>query len=143
LFEYSVRKVVLRAKEVKIEFARTAADDQENESIERVTIPINLHKCGGQTQIIPAKGSTLLHLKHSPIRTSGDGNENVFGRCSRLDGDAVAPFETADRKIWDSVGPDWPPKNRTDWSVRFAAKSSLTGRTLCPEDEALFDCGDH
>lgn len=46
----------------------------------------------------------LLHLKHSPIRTSGDGNENVFGRCSRLDGDAVAPFETADRKIWDSVG---------------------------------------
>jgi hypothetical protein len=85
----------------------------------------------------------LLHLKHSPIRTSGDGNENVFGRCSRLDGDAVAPFETADRKIWDSVGPDWPPKNRTDWSVRFAAKSSLTGRTFCPEDEALFDCGDH
>jgi hypothetical protein len=54
----SVRKVVLRAKEVKIEFARTEADDQKNEALKRVAIAVNLHKCGGQTQILPSKRST-------------------------------------------------------------------------------------
>ncbi len=54
----SVRKVVLRAKEVKIEFARNKADYQENQALERMAIAVNLHKCGGQTQIVPAKGCT-------------------------------------------------------------------------------------
>jgi hypothetical protein len=52
----SVRKVVLRAKEVKNEYVRAA--DQQNKAVERIAIAISIHKCGAQTQMLPANGST-------------------------------------------------------------------------------------
>jgi hypothetical protein len=48
----------LRAKEVKIEFARTEADEQENESLERISLAVDFRKRGSETQILPARGST-------------------------------------------------------------------------------------
>ena len=54
----SVRRMVLRAKELRIELARTEAHDQENEPLERMAIAVNFHKCSGQTQIMPATRST-------------------------------------------------------------------------------------
>lgn len=64
----SVRKVVMRAKEVKIEFARDHADDQENEALQRMAITVNFHKCGGRTQIMPTKRSTQ-DVSPAPNRT--------------------------------------------------------------------------
>jgi site-specific DNA recombinase len=93
----SVRKVVLRAKEVKIEFARTAADDQENESIERVTIPINLHKCGGQTQIIPAKGSTQ-DAPPAPNRTLIRALIRAYRWRAQLESGVVSSIEAIGRE---------------------------------------------
>jgi hypothetical protein len=50
--------VILRAKEVKIEFARTEADERENESLERISLAVDFRKRGSETQILPARGST-------------------------------------------------------------------------------------
>jgi DNA invertase Pin-like site-specific DNA recombinase len=92
----SVRKVVLRAKEVTIEFARNTDDDQENAAVERLAIAVNFHKCGGQTQILPANGSTQEALP-APNRTLIRALIRAYRWRAQLESGAISSIEAISR----------------------------------------------
>jgi hypothetical protein len=89
--------VVVRAKEVKVEFARNAGDDQENESLEWLTIAVNFHKRGGQTQILPAKGSTRK-APPAPNRTLIRALIRAYRWRAQLESGAISSIEAISRQ---------------------------------------------
>jgi DNA invertase Pin-like site-specific DNA recombinase len=93
----SVRKVVLRAKEVKIEFVQDNTDDQENEALERMAIAVNFHKWGCQTQIMPAMASTQ-DASPTPNRTLIRSLIHAHQWRTQLESGAVSSIDAIGRQ---------------------------------------------